>query len=114
MVSGKMSMRRNAAILAAIVTVVGVGAEADEVSVEELSCRAIVDAGWKNMPDVAGYVFGKPGSENLGYGSECHLGGLVFAQCWLEPRWTVKGAVKVLIQKAAHKEQLPKTPVCGA
>jgi hypothetical protein len=38
------------------------------------------------MPDVADYILAKPGADKLGYGSECHLGSLVFSQCWLEPK----------------------------
>jgi hypothetical protein len=45
---------------------------------ETLSCRDLVDAGWKSMPDVADYVLAKPGSDKLGYGSECHLADLSF------------------------------------
>jgi hypothetical protein len=45
------------------------------------------------MPDVADYVLAKLGSDKLGYGSECHIGSLVFSQCWLEPRWSVKKAI---------------------
>lgn len=83
-------------------------------SLETISCRDLVDAGWKNMPDVADYVLAKPGSDKLGYGSECHIGGLVFSQCWLEPKWSVGKAVDTLIAKAARGKRLPDTPACGA
>ena len=112
-------MRYKATILAAIITMVGAKAEAREGIVngdifEKLSCRDLIDAGWKNMPDVADYVLSKPGSDKLGYGSECHIGSLVFSQCWLEPRWSVKKAIDVLLHKAAAGKRLPETPVCGA
>jgi hypothetical protein len=55
-------------------------------------CRNVLDAGWKNMPDIADYVRSKPGADKLGYGNECHIGGLVFSQCWLEPQWSVEKA----------------------
>ena len=83
-------------------------------SFEKLSCRDLIDGGWKNMPDVADYIHAKPGADKLGYGSECHLGSLVFSQCWLEPTWSVKKAIDVLIQKAVTGKRLPETPVCGA
>jgi hypothetical protein len=79
-----------------------------------LSCRALIDAGWEKMPDVADYVLSKPGASKLGYGSECHIGSLVFSQCWLEPRWSAEKAIDELIYKATHNKRLPDTPVCGA
>jgi hypothetical protein len=85
----------------------------DELA-KKLSCRDLIDAGWKNMPDVVDYVLAKPGANKLGYGSECHIGSLVFSQCWLEPRWSVKKAVDELVYKAVHNKRLPETPVCGA
>jgi hypothetical protein len=81
---------------------------------EKLSCDTIIRDGWNKMPDVADYILAKPGSDKLGFGSECHLGSLVFAQCFVEPRWSVKKAIDVLIQKAATGKKLPDTPVCGA
>ena len=56
------------------------------VPFDVLSCYTIVGNGWAKMPDVADYINAIPGSEKLGFGSECHLGSLVFAQCFLEPR----------------------------
>jgi hypothetical protein len=79
-----------------------------------LSCAAIVNNGWARMPDVADYVLGKPNSDKLGYGSECHIGSLVFAQCFIEPKWSVREAVNALIHKAVTGKPLPNTPVCGA
>ena len=79
---------------------------------EKLSCRDLIDAGFKNMPDVADYVLAKPGSDKLGYGSECHIGSLVFSAS-AGPRWSVKKAIDVLLHKAATGKRLPETPVCG-
>src|ERR1700746_1708181 len=81
---------------------------------EKLSRDTIIREGWNKMPDVAEYIRAKPGSDKLGYVSECHLGSLVFAQCFLEPKWSVKKAIDVLIHKAVTGKRLPKTPVCGA
>jgi hypothetical protein len=97
----------------------GVKAEAREKIMngdifEKLSGDTIIREGWNKMPDVAEYIRAKPGSDKLGYGSECHLGSLVFAQCFLEPKWSVKKAIDVLIHKAVTGKRLPKTPVCGA
>jgi hypothetical protein len=66
------------------------------------------------MPDVAGYINSRPGSDKLGYGSECNLKALVFSQCWLEPRWSVITAINTLLRKAANGEKLPDVPACGA
>ena len=112
-------MSHKAFIFAAIITTAGFNAKAGEPVLnddffEKLSCRDLIDAGWKNMPDVADYVLAKLGSDKLGYGSECHIGSLVFSQCWLEPRWSVKKAIDVLIDKAVHGKRLPDTPACGA
>ena len=112
-------MTRKTLILAAITLTTVFNAEAGEPAMnddlsQKLSCRDLIDAGWKNMPDVADYVLAKPGANKLGYGSECHIGSLVFSQCWLEPRWSVKKAIDVLIDKAIHGKRLPDTPVCGA
>jgi hypothetical protein len=87
---------------------------AHAVSLSQLHCDDIVRNGWDKMPDVADDIRALPGSDKLGFGSECHLGSLVFAQCFVEPRWTVKQAVDALIWKAAHGKRLPDTPVCGA
>jgi hypothetical protein len=78
------------------------------------SCDEMVGNGWYKMPDIAEYILAKPGSDKLGFGSECHLGSLVFAQCFLEPRWSVDKAIDVLIRKAVTGKALPKTPMCGA
>jgi hypothetical protein len=112
-------MRYKVTILAAIIAMAGAKVEArDGIGsgdiFEKLSCRDLIDAGWKNMPDVADYVLAKPGLDKLGFGSECHIGSLVFSQCWLEPRWSVKKAIDVLIHKAVTGKRLPETPVCGA
>jgi hypothetical protein len=112
-------MNYKVTIFAAIIAMSGDKAEAHEGIAngeifEKLSCRDLIDGGWKNMPDVAEYVLAKPGSDKLGYGSECHIGSLVFAQCFLEPRWSVKKAIEVLIRKAVTGKRLPETPVCGA
>lgn len=85
------------------------------VSPGNLSCADIVDNGWSKMPDdIADYVLAKPNSEKLGYGSFCHIGSLVFAQCFLEPRWLVRQAVDELINKASGGQPLPGERVCGA
>jgi hypothetical protein len=112
-------MKCQATILAAIIAMAAIKTEAREKITsgdifEKLSCDTIVRQGWNNMPDVAEYIRTKPGSDKLGFGSECHLGSLVFAQCFLEPRWSVKKAIDVLIHKAVTGKRLPETPVCGA
>jgi hypothetical protein len=85
-----------------------------EPAIDTLICGDIVKNGWNRMPDVADYIKARPGADKLGYGSECHLGSLVFSQCWLEPHWSVERAVKVLLQKAAAGKKLPGIPACGA
>ena len=74
-------------------------------------CGDLVGRGWAHMPDVADYVLSKPGADKLGYGSECDIGSLVFSQCWLEPRLTVKQAID--LAKARAGKKLPDTPVCA-
>jgi hypothetical protein len=67
------------------------------------------------IPDIiTDYVLSKPNSDKLGYGSECHIGSLVFAQCFVEPKWSVREGVDELIHKAVLGNRLPDTPVCGA
>ena len=66
------------------------------------------------MPDVTDYVMAKPHSDKLGYGSFCHIGSLVFEQCFVEPQWSVKRAVDELITKALAGQSLPGERVCGA
>lgn len=87
---------------------------AAEQDVGALSCLDIVDGGWSHMPDVTDYVLARPLSDKLGYGSPCHIDSLVFAQCFVEPRWSVREAVNALIRKAAVGKKLPDVPVCGA
>jgi hypothetical protein len=82
--------------------------------VKRLYCYDVVGEGWNHMPSVTDYVLSLPGADKLGYGSECHIGSLVFAQCWLEPRWSVKEAIDALLRKAATGKKLPDIPVCGA
>jgi hypothetical protein len=107
-------MRYEATILATVIALVVVKAEIGVDIFEKLSCDTIIREGWAKMPDVAKYIGEIRGSEKLGYASECHLGGLVFAQCFVEPRLSVKKAVEVLIHKAITGTRLPDTPVCGA
>lgn len=78
------------------------------------ACGDLVRAGWGHMPDVADYIRSKPGADKLGYGSECALGSLVFSQCFLEPRLSVKQAIDMLLAKARAGKKLPDTPACGA
>src|ERR1700730_12557020 len=85
-----------------------------EVDAGTIPCTDIVNNGWSHMPDIADYVRGKPNSDKLGFGSECHIGSLVFAQCFIEPKWSVREAVNALIHKAVTGKRLPNTPVCGA
>jgi hypothetical protein len=112
-----MTARLTIAALVAACALIG-PAQAENVLNDQLaktlSCRDLIDAGWKNMPDVADYVLARPGADKLGYGSECHIGSLVFSQCWLEPRWSVKTAIDGLIYKAVHNKRLPDAPACGA
>jgi hypothetical protein len=53
-----------------------------------MSCAKITGEGWDHMPieDITKFTLAKPNSDKLGYGSECHIASLVFAQCFLEPR----------------------------
>jgi hypothetical protein len=81
----------------------------------KLSCDELIRNGWDRMPDVADYIHTLRGSDRLGFGSECHLGSLVFAQCFAESRrQTVREAIAALIWKATHGKRLPDTPACGA
>ena len=104
-------------IAAALALILGAprlaNAQSDDAFLDR-PCRDLIDAGWSKMPDVASYVMAKPGASRLGYGSECHIGGLVFAQCWLEPRWPVRKAIDALVSRATHGKRLPDTPACGA
>ena len=53
------------------------------------------------MPDVAEYVQTFPDWEKIStYPSECVMGSVVFGQCFVEPKWTVRQAVIELIRKA--------------
>jgi hypothetical protein len=87
---------------------------AKPATLNTLLCSDIVGNGWNHMPDVADYIKTQPGSDKLGYGSECNLGSLVFSQCWLEPHWSVTKAINTLLRKAANGEKLPDVPACGA
>jgi hypothetical protein len=89
-------------------------ANAEQPIVAEFSCFDIVNGGWGHMPDVTDYVLAKPHSDKLGYGSPCHINSLVFAQCFAEPKWSVREAVNALIRKATTGKTLPDVPVCGA
>jgi hypothetical protein len=100
-------------ILALPTLLIGI-ANANERNTGSISCATIVNNGWRRMPDIADYVREKQNSDKLGYGSECHIGSLVFAQCFIEPRWSVKQAVDELINKAIAGESLPGERVCGA
>jgi hypothetical protein len=79
-----------------------------------LSCFDLIDLGWSKNPDVSEYVLSKPHAEKLGYGSPCAIDSLVFSQCWLEPRLSVKQAIDMLLAKAVAGRKLPDTPMCGA
>jgi hypothetical protein len=94
--------------------IVALGEAHAEPAFDTLICGDIVRNGWNHMPDVADYIKARPGADRLGYGSECHLGSLVFSQCWLEPRWSMERAINALLQKAAAGKKLPDTPPCGA
>jgi hypothetical protein len=79
-----------------------------------LSCDEILRNGWNNTPDVADYIRTLPDSGKLGFGSECHLDALVFAQCLAEPsRQTVGQAIDALLREATRGKQLPYTPACA-
>ena len=79
-----------------------------------LNCGDIVSCGWASMPDVADY-FPRPLPGALAFSSTpCNLDSFVFAQCFAEPRWTVKQAIDAIIRKAAHRQRLPEVPQCGA
>jgi hypothetical protein len=107
-------MRTAAVFIVCVGLLTSVGAQAFAGSFENMSCDTIIRQGWDKMPDVADYIRELPGSKKLGFGSECHLGSLVFAQCFLKPKWSVKKAIDALIHKAATGERLPETPACGA
>jgi hypothetical protein len=85
-------------------------------TIGRMSCATITGNGWDHMPieDITIFALANPNSDKLGYGSECHISSLVFAQCFLEPRWLVKQAVDELINKALAGERLPGERVCGA
>ena len=100
-----------AALLAALLAT---PAAAGTPKVAKESCRDLVGAGWDHMPDVTDYVLSKPGSDKLGFASPCHIDSLVFSQCWLEPRLSVKQAIGLLLAKAKEGKELPDMPVCGA
>ncbi|MGA2638666.1 hypothetical protein [Methylocella sp.] len=85
-----------------------------ETDFKTLSCGSIVGNGWDKMPDVVDYILSQKNGDKLGFASECHLGALVFSQCWLEPKITVGQAIELLINKATSHRKLPDTPVCGA
>jgi hypothetical protein len=91
-----------------------VHAENNRHDIGAISCYTIINKGWANMPDVTDYVKAKPNSDILGYGSPCRMDSLVFAQCFLEPRWSVKTAVDTLFRKALTGKRLPDVPICGA
>jgi hypothetical protein len=115
MIRAAIALAALALVLAAMTGVSQAGAHKNGVELfAPFSCDTIVRSGWDKMPDVADYIKSLPGSEKLGFGSECHLGSLVFAQCFLEPRWSVKRAIDELIRKARDGKKLPDTPVCGA
>ena len=100
-------------LFAAAAILIASPAMASPIAPEE-PCSELVGAGWGRMPDIADYIKAQRGADKLGYGSECHLGGLVFSQCWLEPRISVKHAIDLLITKARSGKKLPDTPACGA
>jgi hypothetical protein len=64
-------MKYKATALAAMFTLVRIKAQdgalvVNESNADGVSCRNIIDNGWKRMPDVADYVLTKPGSNKLG------------------------------------------------
>jgi hypothetical protein len=77
-----------------------------KVAAPVVSCDSVVRAGWDRMPDVADYIKTLPGSEKLGFGSECHLGSLVFAECFVNRRKSVKQAIDDLLAKARGRNCL--------
>ena len=91
-------------------------AHAKPYNAGRLSCAKITGEGWYHMPieDVTNFALANPNADKLGYGSSCHIGSLVFAQCFLEPQWSVQQAVDELINKALAGEPLPGERVCGA
>jgi len=82
------------------------------------TCSDLVNHGlpslFRDIPDVEDYVRAKPGSDKLGFDSDCYIDNLVFSQCWLKPKLTVKQAIDLLLAKARDGKKLPDTPACGA
>ncbi len=87
--------------------------EADSLQAPKGTCGDLVGEGWAHMPDVSGYVLSRPGAVKLGFGSPCNIDSLVFSQCWLEPRLSVKQAIDLLLAKARAGKKLPDVPMCG-
>lgn len=59
------------------------------------------------------YISSLPNADKLGFGSPCHLGNLVDAECKLHPTVSVLDAINELMVKA-QTGNLPHTPRCGA
>jgi hypothetical protein len=92
-----------------------------------ISCKKILktetlDSGWgralrlgasDSISDAVDYLQTLPGVDKLGYGSACHLGSLIEAQCKLSPRSSVLDSINSLLTKATAGKPLPKTPPCG-
>jgi len=79
-------------------------------------CHTVIANGWPSdrTPEVQDYIQAMPGAETLGFGSECHLSALVFAECFLQPNLSMKQAIDSLVWKATHGKRLLDTQVCGA
>jgi hypothetical protein len=69
--------------------------------------------GTPQMPNLWPYFPRHPPGP-LAYASGANLNDYVFAQCFLEPHWTVGQAIDALVWKAAHGQRLPDIPVGGA
>jgi hypothetical protein len=77
----------------------------------DMQCSDLVDMGF-NMPSVSQY-FPRRALPLLPPGG-ARLDDLVHAQCFLEPKLTVRQAIDLLVRKAVRGERLPDIPNEGA
>jgi hypothetical protein len=109
----KMAKIAAALVLAALAVPMLLG-EVSLASPLDLNCGDVTNRGFANMPEMSHY-FPQPLPGALALSSSpINLDSFVFAQCFLEPRLTVKQAIRLLIFKAAHGQPLPDIPQGGA
>jgi len=80
------------------------------------------DKGWdraarlsssKWLMDAVDHLRNSSDVDRLGYGSDCHLGSLIEAQCKIQPDMVLFQAADALLYKARIGRPLPDTPACG-